>query len=82
MKLSECEHEWQLFQSDYGLPFAYVCKRNLITSGVECNAELSLKQAEAILNEHALLEAKLTAIECGDCGLTMLECACDDVESE
>ena len=28
------------------------------------------------------LEAKLTAIECGDCGLTMLECACDDVEEE
>ena len=28
----------------------------------------------------ALLEAKLLAIECGDCALTMLECACDDVE--
>ena len=27
-----------------------------------------------------LLEAKLTAIECGDCGLTMLECKCDDLE--
>ena len=24
------------------------------------------------------LEAKLTAIECGDCGLTMLECECDE----
>ena len=31
-------------------------------------------------NKVALLEAKLTAIECGDCGLTMLECACDEVE--
>ena len=30
----------------------------------------------------ALLEAKLTAIECGDCGLTMLVCECDDVEEE
>ena len=26
----------------------------------------------------ALLEAKLLAIECGDCALTMLECTCDD----
>ena len=26
----------------------------------------------------ALLEAKLLAIECGDCGKTMLECKCDD----
>ena len=26
----------------------------------------------------ALLEAKLTAIECGDCAKTMLECKCDD----
>ena len=25
----------------------------------------------------ALLEAKLAAIECGDCGKTMLECECD-----
>ena len=24
------------------------------------------------------LEAKLTAIECGECELTMLECKCDD----
>ena len=24
------------------------------------------------------LEAKLLAIECGDCALTMLECTCDD----
>ena len=30
--------------------------------------------------EVAILEAKLTAIECGDCGLTMLECKCDDVD--
>ena len=30
--------------------------------------------------QFALLEAKLTAIECGDCGKTMLECECDDVE--
>ena len=30
--------------------------------------------------EVALLEAKLTAIECGDCGLTMLVCKCDDLE--
>ena len=28
----------------------------------------------------ALLEAKLLAIECGDCGKTMLTCGCDDVE--
>ena len=26
----------------------------------------------------ALLEAKLAAIECGDCHKTMLECACDE----
>ena len=30
--------------------------------------------------ERDKLAAKLTAIECGDCGLTMLECACDEVE--
>ena len=28
--------------------------------------------------ELALLAAKLTAIECGDCALTMLECECDE----
>ena len=27
------------------------------------------------------LEAKLLAIECGDCGKTMLTCGCDDVEN-
>ena len=35
---------------------------------------------ERLLAYTILLEAKLTAIECGDCGLTMLECACDEVE--
>ena len=31
--------------------------------------------------ERDKLEAKLTAIECGDCGKTMLTCGCDDVEN-
>ena len=31
-----------------------------------------------IAKKVALLEAKLTAIECGDCHKTMLECKCDD----
>ena len=35
---------------------------------------------ELIDAEKALLEAKLTAIECGDCHKSMLECKCDDLE--
>ena len=37
-------------------------------------------EVRELLNEHALLEAKLLAIECGDCEKTMLECECDDLE--
>ena len=40
-----------------------------------------MRPATEIEKENAILEAKLTAIECGDCELTMLECACD-MESE
>ena len=50
----------------------FVCMAGSAT-GVE---QLALDLAE----HAALLEAKLAAIECGDCGLTMLECKCDDLE--
>ena len=33
---------------------------------------------EGTLAENTILAAKLLAIECGDCALTMLECTCDD----
>ena len=35
---------------------------------------------KGVCEENDALQAKLAAIECGDCGLTMLECACDEVE--
>ena len=35
---------------------------------------------ENLMQENALLEAKLTAIECGDCDKNLLECKCDDEE--
>ena len=44
-----------------------------------CRGRCHIERGE-IADEVALLEAKLTAIECGDCGLTMLECACDESE--
>ena len=36
---------------------------------------------EGTLTENTILAAKLLAIECGDCGKTMLTCGCDDVEN-
>ena len=39
-----------------------------------------MRPATEIEKENAILEAKLTAIECAGCGKTMLECACDEVE--
>ena len=38
------------------------------------------KIVEDYEEENATLKAKLEAIECGDCGKTMLECECDEVE--
>ena len=58
----------------------FMCATNEYLKCKYCPETLHPDKAEAMLNEHALLEAKLTAIECGDCGLTMLECACDEVE--
>ena len=39
-----------------------------------------MRPATEIEKENAILEAKLTAIECAGCGKTMLECECDEVE--
>jgi len=36
------------------------------------------KYVEDYKEENATLKAKLEAIECGDCGKTMLECECDE----
>ena len=33
---------------------------------------------DSLAREREVLEAKLAAIECGDCHKTMLECECDD----
>ena len=38
------------------------------------------KHVEDYEAENATLKGKLLAIECAGCGLTMLECACDEVE--
>ena len=46
----------------------------------EKTIEFLTEAANTTKAEVALLEAKLTAIECGDCGKTMLTCGCDDVE--
>ena len=40
-----------------------------------------LDAAFALYSGYSALEAKLTAIECSDCGKTMLTCGCDDVEN-
>ena len=71
MKLSEHVHEFRLV---YSGPVMFHCNHE------ECTFILPYGEAMNMLNEHAILEAKLTAIECGECGLTMLECKCDDLE--
>ena len=52
-------------------------ERNIICTDLKCSFRLSWRQAAAMLNEHATLKAKLEAIECAECGLTMRECKCD-----
>jgi len=39
------------------------------------------KYVEDYEEENATLKGKLLAIECAGCGLTMLECECDDTEN-
>ena len=74
MKLSDAQYisklEKQLAQLEWELTgYLKICQ-NYVTD------------IETLQAENALLEAKLTAIECGDCGLTMLVCECDDEEGE
>ena len=47
-------------------------------AALQLDRNLYDKGWDAALERIALLEAKLTAIECGDCHKTMLECKCDD----
>lgn len=48
--MTEHVHEWKLFRSDHGLPYGFVCKLAINTSGVECDAELTIEQVESRLN--------------------------------
>jgi len=47
----------------------------------DLEAETYIRVGDELAEYAALLEAKLLAIECGECGLTMLECKCDDLEN-
>jgi len=47
----------------------------------DCEKEQETDYETWLEGRVALLEAKLLAIECGDCGKTMLTCGCDDVEN-
>ena len=69
MKLSGCR----------GMTFPYAMSAEEIASWSSLS-DRTLDFLYGLKAKVALLEAKLTAIECGDCGLTMLECKCDDLE--
>jgi len=51
--------------------------QNQLSIAMSENQRLT-KHVEDYEEDNATLKAKLAAIECGDCGKTMLECACDD----
>ena len=50
------------------------------TSIPEGEWSICIPHNSAYQTNEGCLRCKLTAIECGDCGLTMLECKCDDLE--
>ena len=50
---------------------------NTLVAIIESRGQL----IDSLAREREVLEAKLAAIECGDCGKTMLECECDDLEN-
>ena len=47
----------------------------------DLEVETYIRVGDELADYAEQLEAKLLAIECSDCGLTMLTCACDDVEN-
>ena len=60
-------------------------EKNLESVASDINSLLAIIEErgqliDGLAREREVLEARLTAIECGDCGLTMLACECDDVE--
>jgi len=60
-------------------------ERNMMTMGRDIITLFAIIEergqlVDSLAREREVLEAKLAAIECGDCGLTMLTCGCDDVE--
>ena len=60
-------------------------EKNMMTMGRDIITLLATIEDRGILidslaREREVLEAKLTAIECGSCEKNLLECKCDDLE--
>ena len=75
-------------EAEIALKADYIKRLEVENEELETQLSLSISMYEGdrspmhnLQIDNALLEAKLTAIECGDCHKTMLECACDDLEN-